>query len=789
MKKRKLLSAIAAIPLGILSTFGQCPSANFTTTAPSCVSSPVDFTNTSGNVGAGWTYFWNFDYPNTGGGSGASPATSTAQNPTGIDYSIGGSGVYTVLLSIKNGTCTSSILIDIDIRTARANFTASKNNICAGDSIMFYNTGTPGSSINASVVHSWSFGAGANPSTSNAVNPPAVKYLTAGAKTVTHLVTANYGACGSGTRSDIVTQVITVNPSPTPNFTSNSPVCQGSAVNYTYTGGGGVTYNWDFGQNAVTQNSTAKNPSGIIYSAAGTKTITLSTTNSFGCSVVYTNTVAINATPIASFASTAPVCTGLPVNFINTGTSTGVFYLWDLGAGSTPTTAATQSVSSTYSTSGTKIINYTLVNTTNGCTSSMSQTININQTPSVSFSSTAPQCAKSAVSFTNTGSTGGNWSYNWAFGSNATPIGSSAQNPTGVLFGNGGSKKITLTITDGICTKTDSASISIKSLPIANAGKDTIICANAKVQIGSASIAGNMYNWFPVNSVNSASASNPTVSPIAPTTQYIVTVTNTVTGCVNRDTAMVTMLSPLIANAGIDGIICRYDSIQVGEGLVNGQQYSWQPSAGLSSTVSPNPVCSPSVTTTYTLSVKGSGCPSVLDQVTIIVHQLPIINAGKDTSITIGSSTQLMVSGGLQYIWSPSYGLNNAGIYNPVASPDSTITYIVKGTDIYGCINRDTVRVKVIKPSYWAPNTFTPDGNGNNDVFYIRGEGIKNFEFRVFNSWGEEIYFSNDIKQGWDGARQLGGEKLPQGAYLYNVRGVLTDGTDVNTKDIVNLVR
>lgn len=787
MKKRKFLTLLAIIPLGILSTFAQCPSANFTTTAPSCVNTPVNFTNTSGNVGAGWTYFWDFDYP---GGGGSTPATSTAQNPTGINYGVGGPGVYTVLLTITNGTCSSTFLMDIDIRKARANFTPSKTNICAGDSVLFYNTGTPGSSPNANVSHSWSFGAGANPSTSNAVYPPAIQYSTPGVKTITHYVTVNYTPCGSITQqNDLVTQNITVNPSPTPSFASNSPVCAGSAVNYTYTGGGGVTFNWDFGQSAFPQNSTAQNPSGIMYSTAGTKTITLSTINSYGCSKTYTNTVLINATPTANFASTAPACTGLPVNFTNSGTSSGVVYSWILGSGATPATSTLQNPIATYSTAGTKLVSYTVTNSVNGCFSSSNQAININQTPTVTFTTSAPQCAGSPVNFTNTGSVGGNWSYNWTFGSAAVPAISNAQNPSGIVYANGGTKKVTLTITDGICTKTDTSLIVIKSLPVANAGKDTVICANAMVQIGSLPIAGNSYNWFPVNTVNSATASNPTVSPIAPTTQYIVTVTNAGTGCINRDTVIVTMLSPLIANAGIDGVICRNDSIQVGVGLIKGQVYSWSPSAGLSSTVSPNPVSSPTTTTIYTLTVTGSGCPAVTDKVTITVHQLPIINAGKDATITVGSFAQLTVTGALQYSWTPPYALNNAGIYNPIATPDSTTNYIVKGTDVYGCVNRDTIRVVVLKPTFWAPNTFTPDGNGYNDVFYVRGEGVKNFEFRVFNNWGEEIFFSNDMKIGWDGTRQLGGEKLPQGAYFFNVRGTLTDGTAVNNKDIVNLIR
>lgn len=788
-KKRRLFTALAVIPLGIMSFFAQCPSASFTTTAPSCVGTSVDFTNISGNTGPGWTYFWDFDYP---GGGSSTPAVSTAQNPTNINYSVGGSGVYTVLLTITNGTCSSMSLMDIDIRTARANFAASKSNICAGDSILFFNTGTLGSSPNANVTHSWSFGAGAYPSTSNAVIPPAVKYTTSGSKTITHYVTVNYGPCGSGTRTDLVTQVVNVNPSPTPNFTSNSPVCLNASVNFTYTGGGGTTYNWDFGQNSLPQNSTSNNPSGISYSSAGTKVITLTTVNSFGCSTTFSNAITINSTPVANFTSTAPKCTGLSVDFTNTGTTAGTSWLWNLAAGSTPSTSTVQNPNGiVYSTAGTKIVSLTTTNLTTGCVSTSTQAININLTPSVSFASNATQCAKAPVNFTNTGTSGSNWSYLWDLGNSALPQVSSSENPTGVLFGSGGNKTITFTIYDGNCTQTATQTININPLPPVNAGKDTIICANTSIQIGSPSLAGYTYSWVPSSTLtlNSSIISNPTASPIAPVTNYSVIMTNTTTGCSAKATVVITMLPPIIANAGVDGVICRNDSIQIGEGLVNGQTYSWLPIAGLSNPTSPNPVTSPSVTTTYTLTAARANCKLIKDEVTIIVHQLPKINIGKDDTITVGSNIQLIATGGIQYNWSPGYGLNNIGVFNPIASPTVTSMYIVKGIDVYGCINYDTINVIVIAPNFWIPNAFTPNDDSFNDVLFVRGDGVNNFEFGVFTKWGEEVFFTKDMKTGWDGKKQISGESLPAGAYVYVVKGTKTNGDPVNVKGLVNLIR
>jgi len=776
--------------LGILSynLKAQCVQANFASTAPACSSTLVNFTNTSGNSGAGWTYSWDFDY---NGGGNVTPQTSTSQNPVGIDYSPGGNGVYTVAFTVKNiGLgCSSTILIDVDIRTARANFITSSNSICVGDSVNYFNSGTLDSSPSATVSHSWSFGAGATPSISNAVSPPPVTYSTSGAKTITHTVTVNYGGCG-GTRTDLFTQTISVNPQPTPSFTSSAPVCDLQSVNYTYTGSIGIDYAWDFGTGATPLTSTAQNPSGIAYSGAGTKVVTLMATNAFGCSKTITQNITIKVSPVASFTSTAPECTGLSVNFLNTGTSSGVSYAWDFGADVIPSTSSTQNPSGVvYSTAGTKVITMIITDSTSGCAVTVTQTININQTPTAGFSSNAPQCVRSMVNFTNAGSTGGSWSYLWDFGQNAVPQTSSSENPSGINYSTGGTKTVTVSVSNGYCIKTSTQTISINSLPIANAGLDTTICANTSVQIGSSAVSGNTYNWFPTSTLNNSTISNPVSSPIAPVTQYVVTVSNTATGCISTDTTNVTMLSPLIANSGVDGIICRYDSVQLGIGLIEGQMYSWSPSNGLSSTILPNPVASPSTTTTYTITVIGSGCAAEKDEVTIIVHQLPLINAGIDDTITVGSSTELIVTGGEQYTWSPSYGLSNIGIYNPIANPDSTTLYAVIGIDIYGCINKDTVMVKVLKPFFWVPTAFTPDGNGENDMFFVRGEGIENFEFGIFNRWGEQIFYSKNQAQGWDGKLQISGDDLPGGAYVYYVKGVLTSGDPIDAKGMINLIR
>ncbi|MDD3878356.1 MAG: gliding motility-associated C-terminal domain-containing protein, partial [Bacteroidales bacterium] len=505
-----------------------------------------------------------------------------------------------------------------------------------------------------------------------------------------------------------------------------------------------------------------------------------------------TNSINVNHTPVANFSSTAPQCTGLDVDFTNTGSSGGAWsYLWTFDSGATPASSTLENPAGiVYSTPGTKLVKLLVTNGT--CSDSITISININLTPTADFSSNAPQCVGQGVNFTNTGTSGFNWTFTWDLGQDAIPATSVNENPVGVIYSSGGTKTITFTIADQNCNATITKAIFINSLPIADAGDDTTICANRTIQIGSNPISGNSYTWFPPSTLDNPYIANPIAAPIANTTQYIITVVDGATACINRDTIIVTMLNPLIANAGIDVEICAYDSIQIGAALVEGQFYSWFPQTGLSNPFAPNPMASPSETVNYILTVTDTaGCDPITDEILVLVHPLPDANAGIDDTIMSGASTQLIATGGVQYFWFPVEGLSNAFLFNPIASPDSSTDYMVTVTDIFGCKNTDTVSIVVFffEEPFWVPTAFSPNNDGLNDILFVRGGNYETFEFTVFNRYGEEIFKSRDVENGWDGRNQTTGEKMPSAAYVYRIVVKLINGEIKEGRGIVNLVR
>ncbi|MGZ4118465.1 MAG: T9SS type B sorting domain-containing protein, partial [Bacteroidia bacterium] len=496
------------------------------------------------------------------------------------------------------------------------------------------------------------------------------------------------------------------------------------------------------------------------------------------------------AAPDASFTTSAPGCLGQTVNCYSVMAGTpGVTHSWNFGLSATPATStATNPTGVTYSTYGAKMVTH-IVTTSLG-SDTVTNVITINPSPISSFSSTAPACPGATVNFSNTGTTGSGVTYSWDFGSGSSPLNSTSQFPTGIIYNSSGIKAVTISVTNQFgCTTSTTQNITINVAPLANAGMDSMICTGNSVQIGSPAIVGCSYSWSPSTALSNLSISNPVASPAAPNTQYVVTVTNTTTGCSNRDTVSISVIPPMSANAGADAEICKGDSVQIGTGAITGQIYSWSPGATLSDSAIASPQASPAVTTTYTLTVSGNGCSSATDLVTIVVHPKPVANAGADDTIAVGTSIQLNASGGEQYSWSPATGLDNPSIYNPIASPVVNSYYTVTVTNAYGCKSSDNLTILVFNSNFWVPTAFTPDGNGVDDIFYVRGEGIKNLEFTVFNRWGEQIFLSRDLNVGWDGTRQTTGEKLPEGAYVYQVKGINPDGTQLYAKGMINLIR
>ncbi|MBK7408919.1 MAG: PKD domain-containing protein [Saprospirales bacterium] len=145
--------------------------------------------------------------------------------------------------------------------------------------------------------------------------------------------------------------------------------------------------------------------------------------------------------------------------------------------------------------------------------------------------------------------------------------------------------------------------------------------------------------------------------------------------------------------------------------------------------------------------------------------------------------------------WTPSESLSCSDCLTPIASPVSTTEYLVEVWDVHGCYASATVLVVVEISSVYAPNTFTPDGDGINDHFMLlsRPGSVANVRsFRIFNRWGQEVFYHsnflpNDPVYAWNGIFK--GEKMASDVYAWFAEVEFADGSLEVLKGGVELLR
>jgi gliding motility-associated-like protein len=193
------------------------------------------------------------------------------------------------------------------------------------------------------------------------------------------------------------------------------------------------------------------------------------------------------------------------------------------------------------------------------------------------------------------------------------------------------------------------------------------------------------------------------------------------------------------------------------------------------------------------------GCSDTTSK-TLYVPPLPVVTVGDGPVIPVGTGITLPVTYGpevVSYSWTPDKNLSCTDCPAPYANPKSTTTYTVKVTDEYGCTNKSNVTVTVVCNglNYFVPNTFSPNGDGVNDVFAPRGVGLARVNsMRIFNRWGEMVFermnfMANDRTPtgGWDGTYK--GKPASPDVYVYIIEFVCENNAIIPVKGNVALVR
>lgn len=722
----------------LLVNVNPLPAVNYTF-SPGCEGSAMSFSNTSGGSNV---YTWDFK----DGGS------STNANPSHT-YSAGGTYFVKLTATSANG-CTDSISKNVTVYPKPNVGFISVDSTCGINPVSFTNnSGISSGSISA---YSWNFG---DSSPLNSGISPSHTYTIANSYTIRLVATSNSGC------KDSATKTVQIFPMPVAAFVTGN-VCKKTAASFannSYINGGGMTYQWNFGD---TFTSALSSPT-HSYAAAGNYSVSLTATSNHGCSHMVIRPIRINEQPDLSFNANNACLTKTTAITQTISPAVSNYTLnWNMGDGNF---LSGNNPNYTYLAAG----NYQVVSTLttdSGCVSSFVKILAVYPSPNVSFNFNNVCSADSAAMVNLSSVSSGSLSYSWDFG-NST---SSAASDPKVKYAGAGTFPIKLVATtNNACKDSLTKPISIFDSPTV-AFNFTNPCDGHPVQFTNTSSVSSgvisSHDWNFGDNTNS--------SLVAPTKQYLNFGTYTVTliatssnGCTNSLSKLLNVYEGAIANFSfvnqcLNVPVPFINSSSLGTGTFNS---SWNFGDTTSSSLnSPSHLYAFPGTKKVSLTVTtNNGCTDSIFKF-VQAYEIPAISAGKDTTISRGFGINLQAGGGAGYSWSPATGLSNPTVSNPLANPETTTTYIVEGTSANGCSNTDTVIVSVDDNFLVIPyNILTPNGNGKNDVWYVKNiESYPGNKVVIMDEWGLVVYEKAGYANEWEG-RNKKGEILPDGTYYY----------------------
>jgi gliding motility-associated-like protein/uncharacterized repeat protein (TIGR01451 family) len=629
--------------------------------------------------------------------------------------------------------------------------------------------------------------------------------------------TAAAGVCSNPSISDTVT--ITINPSPQLSSSLTPPdLCSNAIFNYTPSSNmTGTVFTWARAVTADISNPVASGTNNPAETLVNTGTAIAKATFTFtltagGCSTV--QNVVVNVLPSPALTSTLTpldICTNAVFNYIPTSATAGTGFAWSRAAvegisNSAATGAGNpgETLINTTQLPVTVSYNYTL--TTGACSSAnpIVVKVKVNPLPVAGFS--VPDfclndgTAKFTNQSTNPGGTVAQLGYAWNFGDpNANPQrpNTSTDKDAAHVYTKTGEYTVALTATSAQgCVNSISKIFTVNgSSPKADfiVKNATALCSNAAVEFEDKATVDfgeiTKIEWYydfgnaPTVKVTddnpaarSGTARNYTYTyPVfySPASEQITVKMVAYSGisCVSEKSTVITVnASPEVAFTAINAVCQQVAAFQItqakevhgvltGSGIYTGN--------GISSQGMFNPATAGegSHTITYTFTAI-NGCKDEKTQV-IAVNPSPAITASNTQVLEGGQVVLQATNSGVEasYKWTPATSLSRDNILTPIATPKQDILYTITATSSANCEAKATVFVTVIKNPV-VPNTFSPNGDGINDVWNIPYlNTFPNVSVQVFDRYGRQVYKSAGYSIPWNG--RVGGKDLPIGTYYY----------------------
>jgi gliding motility-associated-like protein len=489
-------------------------------------------------------------------------------------------------------------------------------------------------------------------------------------------------------------------------------------------------------------------------------------------------------TPIAAVTGPTSVCEGDSATYTVPAQTGATAYNWTVPAGATITGGQnTTSLNVTWNTTpGGQVC----VDWTDACATSAPTclAVTVNPATTTTFNQIAPICSGDPLAplpTTSTNSINGTWS-------------PAVNNITTTTY--------SFTPAAGSCASTTTMTITVNQPTVPTFTQVAAICSGDPLApLPTTSTNGINGTWSPAvnNTTTTTYSFTPATGLCATTTTMIITINSSVSGSTNAS-------------------ICQGDSILIGGVFVStagSYTETLTSSVGcdsvLTTNLSINPITSSTLSFTICLGdsvfiesvyyysdtivpytyTSSTGCDSIVNY-EVTTSPLPVFSiVGGSAFINLGQSVDLAVMPGVAgttYFWDPPTGLSCLFCQNPTATPTESMWYFVTVTNANGCSLIDSTFIDVDpSSSIYVPNIFSPNKDGNNDIYLVQGKGIQVFDLSIYNRWGQKVFESDDIEKGWDGTKE--GTILNQGVFVYDLKVLFYTGKTFEQTGNITIVR
>ena len=507
----------------------------------------------------------------------------------------------------------------------------------------------------------------------------------------------------------------------------------------------------------------------------------------------FTLNITVNPTALVTSAATGEICSGIAQNYAITSNIPSAGYSWSRGVVNDISNAAVSNQSS-------PVINETLINTGGspvkvlymitplayGCSGTpFNYFVTVNPVLKAPVAnSNSPVCTGTTIELRTASVQSG--TYLWT-GPNG--FSSTAQNPDidNATAANAGIYNLVVTNKYG-CTSPDSTvAVAVNAPGIAVAGPDQKVCVTIpSVTLNGAITGGPATGIWSTAGTGTFSVSDTVITQYFPSQadreagSVVLTLASaSPDNCAISTSSLTITFGPVAGvSAGSDQVVCsQTTAVKLAGTLLTPVNVMWSTlgSGTFSSDTQLDPTYMPSAAdekngeVMLILSVVNGGpCYIQSDTMVIKFNGPPKLTPGGIVYVVKGHTVTLdpvVNESDLTYLWAPDVDINNIHIKNPVITGDIDRFYTLTVTDSLGCQTTDTTYIKV-SPIIVLPNTFTPNGDGINDTWEIKGLiAYTQATVDIFNRYGIKLYHSVGYAKPWDGT--YNGSPLPSGAYFY----------------------